>query len=107
VELSGARAKSWSGAEERGRFGDALLIALMLVGSLALFAPVFIFPLRSFRDAASCRSRVYLDPITSRMQTMQGASIDASDALHPILRCGGQSYRLLPNHFPREAVHGY
>ena len=90
MQLDGARAKSWSGAEGRGRVGDALLIALMLVGSLALFAPVFVFPLRSFRDAASCRSRVYVDPITSRMQTMEGAFLDARDTLHPVLRCRGR-----------------
>lgn len=107
MQLSGARAKSWSGAEGKDRFSDTLLIALMLVGSVALFAPVSVFPLQSFHDVASCRSRVYRDPITSRMQTMQGASLDASDALHPVLRCQGQSYPMLPDHFPGEDINGF
>jgi len=82
---------------------EGLLAAIVLVCSLALFAPLFLLPLRDISDAARCRGRIYQDPVTSTLHTMAGAYIDERDPWRKVVVCGGKTYPLVAAELPGTA----
>jgi hypothetical protein len=70
---------------------EGLLATIVLVASIALFAPLFIFPLRDISEAARCRARIYQDPMTSTLHTQLGAYLDEPDPWRKVVICGGKT----------------
>jgi hypothetical protein len=82
---------------------EGLLAAIVLVCSIAPFAPLFIFPLRDISDAARCRGRIYQDPVTSTLHARSGAYLDERDPWRKVVICGDKAYPLMSGEVPETA----
>jgi hypothetical protein len=73
---------------------DAIILAVILLCSIALIAPLFILPMRSFHDVASCRFIKDAYPLANSIQTTRRFDIDEAERLHKGSGCERESYRL-------------
>jgi hypothetical protein len=101
IFAEGAQAKS-TNQRKAGRLGfeivpDALILAVILLCSVALIAPLFILPMRSFHDAASCRSVIDADPLANGIQTTRKFYVIGAEQLHKASGCERDSHRLFPH----------
>jgi hypothetical protein len=75
---------------------DAVILAVILLCSIALIAPLFILPMRSFHDVASCRFIKDAYPLANGIQTTQRFRVDEPERLHKGSGCEREPYRLFP-----------